>query len=57
MRHMKHDDTIDGRSEMGTEQGQRRSRDRDGDKHMCDLWVCERCECINYRDINIGRLL
>lgn len=31
--------------------------DRDGNKHMCDLWVCERCECTNYRDINTGRLI
>lgn len=31
--------------------------DRDGDKHMCDLWVCVRCECTNYRDINTNRLL
>ena len=31
--------------------------DRDGDKHMCDLWLCEKCNCTNYRDINTGRLL
>ena len=31
--------------------------DRDGNKHMCDLWVCKRCECTNYRDINTGRLI
>ena len=31
--------------------------DRDGDKHMCDLWLCQRCECTNYRDVNTGRLL
>lgn len=31
--------------------------DRDGNKHMCDLWLCEKCNCTNYRDINTGRLI
>ncbi len=31
--------------------------DRDGQKHWCDLWQCERCECTNYRDVNTGRLI
>ena len=31
--------------------------DRDGNKHMCDLWLCEVCDCTNYRDINTGRLI
>ena len=31
--------------------------DGDGNKHMCDLWLCEKCNCTNYRDINTGRLI
>ena len=31
--------------------------DSDGNKHMCDLWLCEKCNCTNYRDINTGRLI
>ena len=31
--------------------------DRDGNKHMCDLWLCEKCNCTNYRDISTGRLI
>lgn len=31
--------------------------DRDGNKHWCDLWQCEKCTCTNYRDVNTGSLL
>lgn len=31
--------------------------DRDGNKHWCDLWLCEKCNCTNYRDVNTGRLI
>ena len=31
--------------------------DSDGNRHMCDLWLCEKCNCTNYRDINTGRLI
>ena len=31
--------------------------DTDGNKHWCDLWKCELCDCINYRDVETGRLL
>ena len=31
--------------------------DSDGNQHMCNLWLCEKCNCTNYRDINTGRLI
>ena len=31
--------------------------DCDGNKHWCDLWLCEKCNCTNYRDVNTGRLI
>ena len=31
--------------------------DRKGEIHMCNLWVCKKCNCTNYWDVVTGHLI